>query len=183
MYIHAYIYIYREKTVSVLVEPHTVALSAAIFRAHSIVNKLTKELTDALAKGVYVYSYIYTNLCMHFFYGYIYMYIYINIYICIYLYINTVYIYIGQPSLQGISSLLAFPIEITYDSVKYAFTAKTLGPNIYSLNINGQEVVARVREQPDASLLCSVGKDNYQLFGQDEALGIYCIVVFDIIYF
>jgi len=120
--------IIREKTVSVSVEPHAVALSAAIFRAHSIVNKLTKELTDALAKG--------------------------------------------QPSLQGISSLLAFPIEITYDSVKYSFLAKTLGPNIYSLNINDQEVVARVREQPDNSLLCSVGKDNYQLFGQDEALGL-----------
>lgn len=111
-----------------MVEPHTVALSAAVFRAHSIVHKQTKELTEALAKG--------------------------------------------QTSLQGISSLLSFPIEITYDSVKYTFTATSLGPNIYSLSINGQVVVARVREQPDESLLCSLGKDNYQLFGQDEALGL-----------
>ena len=113
---------------SVLVEPHTVALSAAVYRAHSIVNTQTKELTDALAKG--------------------------------------------QTSLQGIPSLLSFPIEITYDSVKYGFTAKALGPNIYSLNINGQVIVARVREQPDKSLLCSIGNENYQLFGQDEALGL-----------
>ena len=120
--------IIREKTVAVLVEPHTVALSAAVFRAHSIVSAQTKELTDALAKG--------------------------------------------QTSLQGISSILSFPIEITYDSVKYVFTANSLGPNIYQLSINGQIVVARVREQPDNSLLCSVGKDNYQLFGQDEALGL-----------
>ena len=111
-----------------LVEPHTVALSAAVYRAHSIVNTQTKDLTDALAKG--------------------------------------------QTSLQGIPSLLSFPIEITYDSVKYAFTAKALGPNMYSLNINGQVIVARVREQPDKSLLCSIGNENYQLFGQDEALGL-----------
>ena len=78
----------------------------------------------------------------------------------------------GQTSLQSIPALLSFPVEITYDSVKYQFTAKSLGPNIYSLNINGQVVVARVREQPDSSLLCSIGNDNYQLFGQDEALGL-----------
>jgi hypothetical protein len=55
---------------------------------------------------------------------------------------------------------MSFPIEITYDSIKYVFTANTLGPNIYSLNINGQVVVARVREQPDNSLLCAIGKDG-----------------------
>ena len=120
--------IIREKSVSVMVEPHTVALSAAVYRAHSIVTSQTKELTDALAKG--------------------------------------------QTSLQSVSSLLSFPVEITYDNVKYSFTAKALGPNIYALNINGQGIVARVREQPDKSLLCSIGNDNYQLFGQDEALGL-----------
>jgi acetyl-CoA carboxylase/biotin carboxylase 1 len=120
--------IIREKTVSTLLEPHTVALSAAVFRAHSVVTSQTKDLTEALAKG--------------------------------------------QTSLQGITSLLTFPIEITYDNVKYTFSATTLGPNIYSLDINGQNVVARVREQPDRSLLCSIGGDSYQLFGQDEPLGL-----------
>jgi acetyl-CoA carboxylase/biotin carboxylase 1 len=88
----------REKAVSVLVEPHTVALSAAIFRAHSIVKGQSKDLADALAKG--------------------------------------------QTSLQAIPSMLSFPIEITYDNIKYAFSAVTLGPNMFSLKINGQVLLA-----------------------------------------
>lgn len=120
--------IIREKSVSVLLEPHTVALSAAVFRAHTIVKSQMNELADALAKG--------------------------------------------QTSLQPIASMLSFPIEITYDNVKYEFTATTLGPNMYSLSINDQKVEVRIREQPDKSLLCTVGTDSYQLFGQDEALGL-----------
>jgi len=46
----------------------------------------------------------------------------------------------GQTSLQAIASMLSFPIEITYDSVKYSFTASTLGPNYYSLKINGSSL-------------------------------------------
>ena len=120
--------IIREKSVTVSIDPHQVALGAAIFRAHSIVNTQVRELTEALAKG--------------------------------------------QTSLQSIASMLSFPIEITYDSVKYTFQATALGPNFYSLKINDQSVEVRVREQPDKSLLCSVGGESMQLFGQDEALGL-----------
>ena len=63
-------------------------------------------------------------------------------------------------------------LQITYDSVKYTFKAANKGPNIYLLTINDQTIDVRVREQPDKSLLCSIGGDNYQLFGQDEALGL-----------
>ena len=120
--------IIREKSVAVLIEPHTVALSAAVFRAHSIVKSQMKEITDSLAKG--------------------------------------------QTGIQSVSSLMSFPIEITYDSIKYTFACTTLGPNMYSLQINDQIVETRIREQPDKSLLCSIGGDSYQLFGQDEALGL-----------
>ena len=120
--------IIREKSVSVLLEPHTVALSAAVFRAHSIVKAQMGELVDALGKG--------------------------------------------QTGIQGVDSMLSFPIEITYDNVKYIFKATSLGPGVYSLSINEQKVEARIREQPDKSLLCTIGGDNYQLFGQDEALGL-----------
>jgi hypothetical protein len=79
----------------------------------------------------------------------------------------------GQTGLQGVSSLLTFPVEITYDSIKYTFKATTRGPGLFSLTINGQTIDVRVREQPDKSLLCSVaGESNYQLFGQEEALGL-----------
>jgi len=68
--------------------------------------------------------------------------------------------------------MLSFPIELTYDDVKYSFTCSALGPNYYSLTINGQTVDVRIREQPDKSLLCVIAGENYQLFGQEEALGL-----------
>merc|ERR1719454_2742743 len=56
--------------------------------------------------------------------------------------------------------------------MKYSFEVKTLGENRYELLINGQKILATVREQPDKSLLCSINGDSYQLFGQEEALGL-----------
>ena len=120
--------IIREKTVSVQVDPETVALSAAVFKAHSVVNTQVKELTEALSKG--------------------------------------------QTSLQSISTLLSFPIEITFDNVKYSFTVSSMGPNFYNLRINDQSIEVRIREQPDKSLLCIIQGESYQLFGQEEALGL-----------
>lgn len=75
------------------VEPQTVALSAAVYKAHSMLATQHREFTESLSKG--------------------------------------------QTSLQAINNMLSFPIEITYDNVKYIFTATTLGPNYYSLTING----------------------------------------------
>lgn len=78
----------------------------------------------------------------------------------------------GQTSLQSVKSMLSFPVDITYDNVKYSFHVTTLGPNYYLLKINGQSVEIRIREQPDKSLLCNVGGESYQLFGQEEPLGL-----------
>jgi len=78
----------------------------------------------------------------------------------------------GQTSLTSIPNMLSFPIELTYEDVKYSFSCSTLGPNYYSLTINGQSVDVRIREQPDKSLLCVIAGENYQLFGQEEALGL-----------
>jgi acetyl-CoA carboxylase/biotin carboxylase 1 len=78
----------------------------------------------------------------------------------------------GQTSLQSIKNMLTFPVDITYDNTKYGFKVTTVGPNHYLLHINGQDIEVRIREQPDKSLLCNVGGENYQLFGQDEALGL-----------
>eukprot|EP01033_Poteriospumella_lacustris_P003046 gene3046-2231_t len=78
----------------------------------------------------------------------------------------------GQTSLQNVKNMLSFPIEITYDNTKYSFRVTSLGPNHYVLKINGQDIEVRIREQPDKSLLCTVGGENYQLFGQEEPLGL-----------
>ena len=121
--------IIREKSVSTSLDSDIVALSAAIFKAHSIVATQKKEIADALSKG--------------------------------------------QTGLQSIKNVLSFPIEITYDNVKYTFKAINKGPGLFNLVINGQSIDVKIREQPDKSLLCSVGGEtNYQLFGQEEALGL-----------
>ena len=79
----------------------------------------------------------------------------------------------GQFSLQGLPSMLNFPVEIVYEDVKYSFEVTAQGPDYYKIKIDGgQEVDVRIREQPDASLLCSVGSDDWQLFGQEDPLGL-----------
>ena len=121
--------IIREKSVSVLLDPQQVALSAAIFRAHTIVANQKREIAEALSKG--------------------------------------------QTGLQSIQSLLSFPIELIYDNTKFVFKVVTKGPGLFQLNINGQSIDVRVREQPDKLLLCAVGDNtNLQLFGQEEPLGL-----------
>jgi acetyl-CoA carboxylase/biotin carboxylase 1 len=108
--------IIREKAVSVEVDPQTVALSAAVYRAHRQVQSHTQDFINSLSKG--------------------------------------------QTSLSSLQSMMTFPVEIIYDSVKYAFTARTLGPNYYALTINGQEIEVRIREQPDKSLLCTIAGES-----------------------
>ena len=63
----------------------------------------------------------------------------------------------GQTGLQSLGGMLNFPVEINFDSVKYPFNVSPLGPGFYRLKINDQLIDARVREQPDKSLLCTVG--------------------------
>lgn len=120
--------IIREKAVTVEVDPQTVALSAAVYKAHRMVQTLTQDFVTSLSKG--------------------------------------------QTSTSTLGTMLTFPVEITYDDVKYSFTATTMGPNYFSLSINGQDIEVRIREQPDKSLLCTIAGENYQLFGQEEALGL-----------
>jgi len=78
----------------------------------------------------------------------------------------------GQTSLQSVTSILQFPLEITYEDVKYTFTSTMLGPNHFQIKINGQSIEVRIREQPDKSLLCSIAGESFQLYGQEEALGL-----------
>ena len=78
----------------------------------------------------------------------------------------------GQTSLQAVSSILSFPVEIIFDNFKYSFSVSSQGPNMYLIHINGQDIDVRIREQPDKSLLCSIQGESFQLFGQEEALGL-----------
>lgn len=120
--------ILREKSVSVQVEDHTVAISAAVYRAHTMVKSQSAALSEALLKG--------------------------------------------QTSLQSIPSMLTFPVEITYQDVKYTFKVTSLGPDFFQIQVGEQLIDVRIREQPDKSLLCQIGNENFQLYGQEEPLGL-----------
>ena len=80
----------------------------------------------------------------------------------------------GQTSLMSIPGFLNFPIEVTYEDIKYSFDVSTQGPNAYRLTVkpSGQVMEVNIREQPDESLLCSINGETYKLFGQEEALGL-----------
>eukprot|EP00746_Dinoflagellata_sp_MGD_P159400 gnl/MRDRNA2_/MRDRNA2_86689_c0_seq3.p1 gnl/MRDRNA2_/MRDRNA2_86689_c0~~gnl/MRDRNA2_/MRDRNA2_86689_c0_seq3.p1 ORF type:complete len:2179 (+),score=470.07 gnl/MRDRNA2_/MRDRNA2_86689_c0_seq3:114-6650(+) len=120
--------ILRDKSVQVTINDESVAVSAALFRAHSMVQSQRQELVDSLAKG--------------------------------------------QTSLMSITSMMKFNLEITVSDTKYNFEVQTLGESRYQLKINDQVITAAVREQSDASLLCYLNGEPYQLFGQEEALGL-----------
>ena len=120
--------ILREKSVSVQVEDHTVVISAAVYRAHTLVKSQIAALSEALLKG--------------------------------------------QTSLQSIPSMLSFPIEITYEDVKYSFKVTSMGPDLFQIEVGDQAIEVHIREQPDKSLLCQIGADNFQLYGQEEPLGL-----------
>eukprot|EP01039_Chlorochromonas_danica_P007440 gene7440-8227_t len=78
----------------------------------------------------------------------------------------------GQTGLSALNSMSTFPVEVVYNHMRYSFQATMLGPQYYKLVINGQEMEARIREQPDGSLLVHVNGESYQLYGQEEALGL-----------
>lgn len=72
----------------------------------------------------------------------------------------------GQTSLSPVNSLLSFPVEITFDNHKFQYMVHRRGPNHLRLQLNGQEIDVKIRQQPDKSLLCVVNGENFQLYGQ-----------------
>jgi acetyl-CoA carboxylase/biotin carboxylase 1 len=78
----------------------------------------------------------------------------------------------GQTSLQSITRLLSFSLQVIFENVSYNYQIQVLGPNYYLITINEQAIYVKIHEQPDKSLLCNINGENYQLFGQEESLGL-----------
>jgi acetyl-CoA carboxylase/biotin carboxylase 1 len=78
----------------------------------------------------------------------------------------------GQISLQSINRLLSFSSQLIFENVAYNYQIQVLGTNYYLIKINDQAIYVKIHEQPDKSLLCNVNGENYQLFGQEESLGL-----------
>jgi biotin carboxylase/acetyl-CoA carboxylase carboxyltransferase component len=78
----------------------------------------------------------------------------------------------GQLSTVLVKDLTAFAQTITYEGLKYDFHVAKAGPELFSLVLNGQTIHAKVREQPDGSLLCAFGGATRKVHGLEEPLGL-----------
>ena len=78
----------------------------------------------------------------------------------------------GQTSLSEISNMNSFPIEIAYLDTKYQFTVSRLSPDLMKLEINGQSIQVKIRENPDGSLVANFGGVPHRIVAMDEPLGL-----------
>jgi len=74
--------------------------------------------------------------------------------------------------LRDMAKMNHFPVEITFEGVKYNFQIARLGPSLLELAIGGQKYLAQIMAQPDGTFLVSVGKTVMRVMGSDEALGL-----------
>ncbi|KAH8046019.1 acetyl-CoA carboxylase [Aureococcus anophagefferens] len=77
-------------------------------------------------------------------------------------------------STATVKDLVRFPSVITYEGL-YDFSIAKSGPETFALQINGQTVTAKVREQPDGTLLAAFGGATRKVFGAEEPLGLRII--------
>ncbi|CAM9423058.1 unnamed protein product [Ascophyllum nodosum] len=78
----------------------------------------------------------------------------------------------GQTGLIGLKRMNKFPVEISYEGVKYSFTIHRQAPDTFTLSINGQDFPVKVREQKDGRLIANFQRGSRLIFGQEEAMGL-----------
>lgn len=83
----------------------------------------------------------------------------------------------GQTATQGIERLTEFPMEITYQDVKYSFTVMRRGPDSLVLSLRGEDIIdARIRERSDGVLLGIWGGRTHEIDGLEEPLGLRMVL-------
>ena len=83
----------------------------------------------------------------------------------------------GQTATQGIERVIEFPMEITYQDVKYSFTVQRRGPDSLVLRLNGEDLIdARIRERSDGVLLGIWGGRTHEIDGLEEPLGLRMVL-------
>jgi acetyl-CoA carboxylase/biotin carboxylase 1 len=82
----------------------------------------------------------------------------------------------GQLSMAGVRSMNNFPVELSFKGEKYAFMVSRTSEDTLCLNINGEDIYAKVRQQPDGSLLTSYGGALRFVSGMEEPLGLRVVV-------
>lgn len=74
--------------------------------------------------------------------------------------------------LRDMAKMNRFPVEITFEGVKYTFQISRLGPSLLELAIADKKYLAQIMAQPDGTFLVSVGATVMSVMGSDEALGL-----------
>ena len=83
----------------------------------------------------------------------------------------------GQTATQGIERLTEFPMDITYQDVKYSFTIHRRGPDSLVLSLKGEDLInARIRERSDGVLLGIWGGQTHEIDGLEEPLGLRMVL-------
>jgi len=90
----------------------------------------------------------------------------------------------GQLSLSSLDTINSFPLELTYNDVKYAFKVTRIAPDAMRLTLQGGATGAaaaagmdvRLREQSDGTLLAIFGGATHQLLGLEEPLGLRLVL-------
>jgi len=83
----------------------------------------------------------------------------------------------GQVSIQGVDKMIHFPIEITYQDVKYSFDIARLGPDAFEVTTpEGQKIEAKIRERADGALVTMFGGQQHEIEGLEEPLGLRMIL-------
>lgn len=78
----------------------------------------------------------------------------------------------GQTGLIGLNSINTFPIEISYEGIKYSFQVNKGAADTFRLTCNGKTIDVRVRVQPDGVLVTTFGGVSHLIFGMEEPLGL-----------
>ncbi len=82
----------------------------------------------------------------------------------------------GQFGLVGLHAINTLSLPISYEGYTYSFHVTRKAPDVYQLCLNGKFIDARVREQPDGSLLATFGGAAHVLVGMEEPLGLRMVV-------
>jgi len=78
----------------------------------------------------------------------------------------------GQLGMAPLATATSFPLEITYKSVKYSFDVKRTAADTFAFTIEGGTWDAKLRAQPDGSLLATFGGSTRKIVGHEEPLGL-----------
>jgi len=74
--------------------------------------------------------------------------------------------------LRDMAKMNRFPVEITFEGVKYTFQISRLGPSLLELAIADKRYLAQIMAQPDGTFLVSVGATVMSVLGSEEPLGL-----------